>query len=103
MDGIKLENPELTLLKNNKKSGYNYRERRQADWEENYTLYRDKVTINRLTQRQSVNMPLMKQTIRTLLKDVDDMPVLQFENLDNKKEAQVFLNEYWKWTGEQNE
>lgn len=101
MDGIKLENPELTLLKNNKKSGYNYRERRQADWEENYTLYRDKVTINRLTQRQSVNMPLMKQTIRTLLKDVDDMPVLQFENLDNKKEAQVFLNEYWKWTGEQ--
>jgi hypothetical protein len=40
----------------------------------------------------------MKQTIRTLLKDVDDMPVLYFENLDNDKEAEVFQNEYWKYT-----
>ena len=38
----------------------------------------------------------MKQTIRTLLKDVDDMPVLYFENLDNDKQAEVFQNEYWK-------
>lgn len=98
----KLKNPELQMLENNKESGYNYRERRQDDWEENYTLYRDKVVINRLTQRQSVNIPLMKQTIRTLLKDVDDMPVLYFENLDNNKQAEVFKNEYWKWTVEKN-
>lgn len=91
-------NPELEMLQLNKQSGYNYRERRQMDWLENYTLYRDKVTINRLTQRQSVNVPLMKQTVRTLLKDVDDMPVLYFENLDNDKQAEVFQNEYWKWT-----
>jgi hypothetical protein len=97
-----LTSPELQMLINNKESGYNYRERRQEDWLENYTLYRDKVTINRLTQRQSVNIPLMKQTIRTLLKDVDDMPVLYFENLDNDETAEVFLNEYWKWTVEQN-
>lgn len=90
--------PELQVLLNNQESGYNYRERRQQDWLENYTLYRDKVTVNRLTQRQSVNIPLMKQTIRTLLKDVDDMPVLFFENLDNDKQKEVFLNEYWKWT-----
>ena len=94
--------PELEMLKLNKQSGYNYRERRQDDWTENYTLYRDKVTINRLTQRQSVNIPLMKQTIRTLLKDVDDMPVLHFENLDNDKQKEVFLNEYWKWTVQSN-
>jgi hypothetical protein len=94
--------PELQMLLNNKESGYNYRRRRQQDWLENYTLYRDKVTINRLTQRQSVNIPLMKQTVRTLLKDVDDMPVLFFENLDNDKSAEVFQNEYWKWTVEQN-
>ena len=94
--------PELQMLLNNKESGYNYRQRRQDDWLENYTLYRDKVTINRLTQRQSVNIPLMKQTIRTLLKDVDDMPVLYFENIDNNKEAEVFKNEYWKYTVEQN-
>lgn len=94
--------PELEMLRLNKQSGYNYRERRQNDWLENYTLYRDKVQINRLTQRQSVNLPLMKQTVRTLLKDVDDMPVLYFENLDNNKQAEVFQNEYWKWTLEQN-
>lgn len=94
--------PELQMLLNNKESGYNYRRRRQQDWLENYALYRDKVTINRLTQRQSVNIPLMKQTVRTLLKDVDDMPVLFFENLDNDKSAEVFQNEYWKWTVEEN-
>lgn len=95
-------NLELQALLNNKESGYNYKERRQDDWRENYELYRDKVTINRLTQRQSVNLPLMKTTLRTILKDVDDMPVIEFENLDNDKQKEVFLNQYWKWTLEQN-
>jgi len=30
------------------------------------------------------------------------MPIIQFENLDNDKQAEVFQNEYWKWTLEQN-
>jgi len=96
------KDPELLMLINNKESGFNYRKRRQPDWLENYTLYRDKVVVNRLIQRQSVHIPLMKQTIRTLLKDVDDMPVLYFENLDNDKQAELFKNEYWKYTVEQN-
>lgn len=96
------ENLELQMLINNKETGFNYRQRREEDWRENYELYRDKVTINRLTQRQSVNLPLMKTTLRTLLKDIDDMPVMQFQNLDNDKQAEVFQNEYWKWTLEQN-
>lgn len=91
--------PELELLRNNKLDGYNYRERRQQDWLENYLLYRDRVTINRLTQRQSVNIPIMKQSIKTLLKDVDDMPILFFESLDNDKQKEIFLNEYWKYIG----
>src|SRR3990167_6787590 len=89
---------EVQMLLNNKASGFEYRRRREEDWRENYELYRDKVTINRLTQRQSVNLPLMKTTLRTLLKDIDDMPVIQFENLDNDKQAEVFQNEYWKLT-----
>ena len=44
----------------------------------------------------------MKQTLRTLLKDVDDMPLLHFENLDNDKDAEIFKNEYWKYTAEKN-
>lgn len=102
MADIERLDPELETLKLNKKSGYNYRKRRQDDWLENYTLSRDKVTINRLTQRQSVNLPLMKMVIKTILKDVDDLPVMYFENLDNDKQAELFKNEYWKLTGEDN-
>jgi len=94
--------PELLMLLQDKESGYNWRQRRHPDWKENYTLYRDKVKTNRLTQRQSVNLPLMKTAVRTLLKDVDDMPVLYFQNRDNNKEAEAFKNEYWQWTVEQN-
>ena len=94
--------PELLMLLQDKESGYNWRQRRHADWKENYTLYRDKVKTNRLTQRQSVNLPLMKTAVRTLLKDVDDMPVLYFQNRDNNDEAEAFKNEYWQWTVEQN-
>lgn len=102
MPSIFEDNLELTMLLNNKQTGFTYKERREDDWRENYELYRDKVTINRLTQRQSVNLPLMKTTLRTLLKDIDDMPVIVFENLDNDKQAEVFQNEYWKWTLEKN-
>lgn len=98
MAEITEENLELQMLLNNKETGFNYRERREEDWRENYELYRDKVTINRLTQRQSVNLPLMKTTLRTLLKDIDDLPVIVFENLDNDKQAEIFQNEYWKLT-----
>lgn len=99
---MELKDQELQMLLNNKETGFNYREPRHDAWKENYELYRDKVIVNRLTQRQSVNLPLMKTTIRTLLKDIDDMPVMEFENLDNNKEAQVFQNEYWKYTLEIN-
>ena len=96
------DNRELQMLLNNKETGFNYRERREEAWKENYELYRDEVQINRLTQRQSVNLPLMKTQLRTVLKDIDDMPVIVFENLDNDKEAETFQNEYWKLTLEQN-
>lgn len=87
------------MLNNNREDGYNYRRRRHEDWLENYTLSRDKVTVNRLTQRQSVSLPIMKTTFRTLLKDIDDMPVMYFKNLDNDKQAELIKNEYWKYTG----
>lgn len=93
---------EMQMLLNNKKSGYNYRERRHDQWNETYTLYRDTVITDRLVQRQTVNVPLMKQTIRTLLKDIDDMPVLYYENRDNDLQAEQFKNEYWNLTIEEN-
>lgn len=96
------ENLEVQMLLNIKVEGFNYRQRREDPWRENYELYRDNVTINRLTQRQSVNLPLMKTTLRTLMKDIDDLPVIQFENLDNDKQAELFQNQYWKWTLDMN-
>jgi len=100
--GIQIDNPELKMLRDNKTSGYNYRERRDIDFRENYELWRDKVQINRLTQRQSVHIPLMKQTMNTIMKDIDDMPVIEFQNLDNDKQAEIFKNEYWQYFLEDN-
>lgn len=76
---------------------FKYQERRHEDWRENYSLYRDKVITNRLTQRQSVNVPLMKESIRTLLAKTDEFPDLYYESLSGDKQKEVFLNEYWSW------
>lgn len=92
----------VVILQTYKKSAYDWQERRHEEWSENYLLYRDKVTINRLTQRQSVNVPLMKTSIKTALKEVDDPPMLYFQNLDNNKDAEIIYNEYWKYCSEQN-
>lgn len=97
-------NPNADLLQKlriNKEGAFLFRRRRQPDWTDNYTLYRDKVQLNRLTQRQSVNVPLIKSTIKTLLKDIDDAPMLYFSNLDNNDQAEVYFNEYWKYNSEQ--
>lgn len=73
-----------------------FQERRHANWRENYSLYRDKVQTNRLTQRQSVNVPLMKETIRTILANTDETPDLTFENLENDKQKEIFINAHWE-------
>lgn len=99
---ISTVDPELLVLQRNKDDGYDYRRRRHEDWDDIYTYYRGKPIINRLIQRQSVHVPLMKQNIKSLLKDVDDMPVLYFENLDNDKQAELFKNAYWEKTVEHN-
>src|SRR4051812_580336 len=77
-------------------SGYNYKERRIPEWNENYSLYRDRVIVNRITQRQSVNIPVMKYSLNTLRKDIDDAPLLYFHNLDNDAQKEVFYNESFK-------
>jgi hypothetical protein len=69
--------------------------RRHDDWTDNYLLYRDKVITNRLTQRQTVNVPLMKSALKTILKDIDDPPSLYFNNLNNDTQKELFYNEYW--------
>lgn len=86
----------LEKLRVSKEGAINVRQGRVSDWNENWTLYRDKVQLNRLTQRQSVTVPLIKATVKTLLKDVDEPPILYFSNIDNDDQAEVFYNEYYK-------
>ena len=74
-----------------------YQSRRHPEWRENYSLYRDKVQTNRLVQRQSVNVPLMKETGKTVLAKIDEFPDLYFESLSGDKQSEIFINEYWQW------
>jgi len=93
----------ITILRNEKESALEYRRRRHADWKTNYTLSRDKVITNRLTQRQTVNIPLMKYGLGTILKDVNQMPTLYFSHTGNDKQREIFFNEYWKEVGTLND
>lgn len=77
------------------KAAFDYQERRHADWTANYTLYRDKVLQNRLTQRQSINIPLMKYVLKSALKEVDDPVDLYFRNRDNDKQKEIYFNAFW--------
>ena len=63
---------EMVRLQKEKKAAIELQERKHDDWNDNYELYRNKVRINRLTQRQAVNIPLMKETVKTLLSKIDD-------------------------------
>ena len=77
-------------------SAYNYHKRRFPEYDENYALYRGRVQLNRLTQRQTVMLPVMKYALNTLRKDIDDAPLLHFNNLDNDAQKEVYYNESFK-------
>lgn len=82
------------LLKE-KSVAYQFQERRHEDWNDNYELYRNKVRTNRLTQRQAVNIPLMKETIKTLLSKIDDPPSVSFKEKDGELDKEIVLQARW--------
>lgn len=86
---------DLINIVQEKESALDFREHRHEAWNDNYTLYRDKVILNRLTQRQTINVPLMKYGIQTVMKDIDEMPSLYFSNLSNNQQKEIYYNEYW--------
>lgn len=75
-----------------------FKERRFEQWNQNYSLYRDKVNTNRLTQRQPVNIPIIRETIQSWISKIDEAPKLKFETRDltNKdKDGEIVMNELW--------
>lgn len=85
----------MARLLREKKSGLDFVKRKYDDWDENYTLYRNKVFTNRLTQRQNVNIPLMKETIKTLLSKVDDTPHIDWKELSGDGQKELYFQEIW--------
>lgn len=89
----------IDLARITDEDAYQYAFRRYSQWRETYGMYRGNIVIDRLLQRQSVHIPVMKYSIKTILKDVDDPPMLYFKNRDNDAQKELFYNEYWKEVG----
>ena len=86
-----------------KEDSIRFKERRTNQWNENYFLYRDKVITNRLTQRQPVNIPIMRDTLQSWLSKIDEEPQLDFSarGRDNQnKQGEIYVNEMWNYTYE---
>ncbi len=87
--------PEMQHLQTEKKAGLKIKERKYEDWDDNYLLYRNKVKTNRLTQRQAVNIPLMKETVKTLLSKIDETPTVEQKELSGDEQKELMYQEIW--------
>lgn len=89
------ETEKLTKLLNEKRSARGFQVRKYQDWNENYELYRNKVKTNRLTQRQAVNIPLMRETIKTLISKVDDVPTVDWTEKSGDQMKEIIYQQLW--------
>ena len=93
---------EMSRLQTEKKSAIELQKRKHEDWTDNYDLYRGKVKTNRLTQRQAVNIPLMKETIKTLLSRIDEPPEITWKELSGDELKEIYYQELWNEFGKVN-
>ena len=85
--------------KKEKQESQDFKKRRYAQWRENYQLYRDHVDMNRLTQRQPINIPIMRETIQTWISKIKEAPELHYQAIGNSnkdKNGEIFMDELWK-------
>ena len=87
--------PELERLQTEKKAAVELQKRKHLDWDDNYELYRNKVKTNRLTQRQPVNIPLMKETIKTQMSTLDNEDNVDWKELGGDEQKQLTYQEIW--------
>lgn len=92
----------MEQLKKEKDVAIEYQKRKKRDWNDNYELYRNKVRLNRLTQRQSVNIPLMKETIKTILAEIDDAPNVNWKEKSGDETKEITYQEKWNNDYERN-
>jgi hypothetical protein len=82
-------------VKSEKEAALGAQRRKWVDWTENYTLLRDRPQLNRLTQRQDVCIPLMRETISTVLSRVDEPPEATIESKDGDDDKTLIMQEKW--------
>lgn len=85
----------MVRLKAEKSAANELQKRRHEDWTDNYDLYRGKIKTNRLTQRQAVNIPLMKETVKTLLSKLDETPSVDWQELSGDEDKEIIYQEVW--------
>jgi len=86
--------------KREKEESVRFKDRRFNQWNENYTLFRDKVTTNRLTQRQAINLPIIRESLQSWISKIDEAPILKFESRERdnaSKDGEIILNELWSY------
>jgi hypothetical protein len=100
MDKLTLDQNLIGQHKKEKQRSIDFKDRRFKQWNDNYSLYRDSVVTNRLTQRQAINIPIIRETLQTWISKIDEAPMLEFESRgkDNKsKDGEIILNELWAY------
>lgn len=85
----------MVQLKAEKTAANELQKRKHEDWTDNYDLYRGKNKTNRLTQRQAVNIPLMKETVKTMLAGLDETPMIDWKELGGDEDKQIVYQEVW--------
>ena len=87
--------PQMEMRVKEKKVAREFQERRHLTWDEIYSLYRNKVKTNRLTQRQAVNIPLLKETVKTLLSRIDDPPNVDWQEKSGDEMKEIIYQSIW--------
>lgn len=90
----------ISQHRKDKESSVKFKERRFAQWNENYALHRDKVQTNRLTQRQPINVPITREAVQTWVSKLAQVPEIKFEsrgNANKDKDGEILLNELWQY------
>ena len=90
-----MPSPLVERLLAEKKRAFDFQSRRHEEWDDNAELYRNKTKTNRLTQRQSVAIPLMKETIKTLGSKIDDPPSIEWQEKAGDLAKSMILQAVW--------
>ncbi|MHA1401179.1 MAG: hypothetical protein ACTSQE_12590 [Candidatus Heimdallarchaeaceae archaeon] len=81
-----------------KRAAEDFKERRFIQWNENYAMFRDKIELNVLTQRNASNIPVIRESMKSWISNIDEPPEMSFKNRDkgNKnRDKEIVVSGLW--------